>query len=180
MDGAVPVPELAGLAVDLELRLQDLAVVRLRADDEGDRRLPQQSHLRRLAVQAVHRNRELRMRVLAPKVQKQALGGVGLAVVLRGAVGLGNHLRHERNHVAGAGKDEAGADRPVEAGGVAAAVRLAAAAAARRRPGAGELGAVDRNKVVAGDRLHPLQAAAALEAREDLPENRSPRLRITP
>ena len=130
MDGAVPVPELPDFAVDLELRLQVLAVVRLRADDEGDPRLPQQARPRRLALQAVHRDRELRVRVLAPKVRKQALGGIGLAVVLRGAVGLGNHLRHERENGAGAGTDEAGADRPVEVRGLAAAVRAAAAAAA--------------------------------------------------
>ena len=121
-------------------------------------------------MQAVHKNREFRTRLREPGIRERAHVGTGFAVVLRGAVGLGNHLRHERD--SGAGADEAGADHLAEAGGRAAAVRPAAAAAALRRPGAEELGAVDRRRAAAADLLHPLRAAAEPEPGEDHPEDR--------
>ena len=96
-----------------KLGVNGLVTLVLRPDDDVHATLPQHPHLRCLAVQGIHQDRQGKMGMFPPDMREKALDGIRLAIVLGRPVIPGDQRRHQRDNRVVVRVDKAGGNHRV-------------------------------------------------------------------
>jgi len=159
-----------------ELPLQALVRIRLDVQNKEPAVAGDLPDVRRVGVERVLHQDRLQIGVTFVQVLAEPLGGVALAVVLLGAVGIENRLEVEREDFLLGGVNDHGGQARMAVRSLAVAMRARGAVIAVHLGGREVLDAVDRDDEVALPILvlfeHPGPAQFVEELGEDRPQRR--------